>query len=111
MKCDNCDDECDCCQMNHIQEGLTLLRLQAIDDGTEEIIIHKEDPPIGYSFIGMFETGKKAIDWWVAARKAGKTYPMWINEHDGVYHLWRKVPKGGGKMIGSGKFNLKTKEN
>ena len=72
--------------------------------------VHKERPPdiSGYSWIGFYKTYEAAEKWFLAALKAGKNYPFWLQKSDipaiygkNTYSLWWKKPKSG-KLAGKG---------
>jgi hypothetical protein len=75
----------------------------------EKLTVHKEDPPIGYGWIGFFKTVHEVNEWINAAHKAGKNYPVWcqkkqlvaINPGEYTYTLFWKKPKNS-KMVGKG---------
>jgi hypothetical protein len=71
----------------------------------KKLVVHKENPPMGYSWIGMWPERKRADEWYEAALKAGKDFPFWLQKKDtqiGMrYSLyWKKPHKG--KMVGRG---------
>lgn len=75
----------------------------------EKLVVHTEEPPMGYGSLGFFRTKAKAEEWAKAARKARKMYPFWlqkkyapgIDKDKDVYVLWWMKPKNS-KMVGKG---------
>ena len=60
-----------------------------------------KEPPMGYSFVGLWNDEAKALAWYSAAMKARDTKP-YVMTYDGeLYHLWTKKQKNG-KMVGRG---------
>ncbi len=67
--------------------------------------LSKEDAPMGYSFIGFFETRPEVDAWYNSAIKAGKKYPFYLTMYgEGVekrFVLFWKKPKNA-KKCGKG---------
>ena len=62
------------------------------------------EPPMGYSFIGLWDNEAKAQEWYAAAMKAKDTKPyiLTYNHTSSIFTLWVKKRKGEGKMVGKG---------
>lgn len=61
-----------------------------------------QNPPLNYSFIGLWETEEPAQKWYANALRCGDTKPYYLTFHNCMYTLWTLKHKGGGKMVGSG---------
>jgi hypothetical protein len=62
------------------------------------------EPPMGYSFIGLWDNEAGAQKWYAAAMKAKDTKPyiLTYNPSSGIFTLWVMKRKGEGKMVGKG---------
>jgi hypothetical protein len=65
--------------------------------------VHKGvQPPMGYSFIGLWETEEPAQNWYANALKCGDTKPYYLTYNNLMYTLWTMKHKNNGKMVGKG---------
>lgn len=62
----------------------------------------KDDPPLGYSLVGIVATRDDAERWYVAALKARDKKSYYLQECHTHYALYVKKRKGEGKMVGKG---------
>jgi len=60
-----------------------------------------QEPPTGFSFVGLWDREEKLLNWYSAAMKAKDTKPYVMTTDGKLYHLWVKKPKNG-KMLGWG---------
>lgn len=62
------------------------------------------DPPMGYSFVGLWDNVEGAHRWYAAAMKAKDKKPYFLryNSKEKIYSLFVKKTKGEGKMVGRG---------
>jgi hypothetical protein len=60
------------------------------------------EPPMGYSFVGLWETEAPAQAWYANALRCGDTKPYVLTYHNCMYVLFTLKHKGNGKMVGKG---------
>lgn len=64
--------------------------------------VNTDEPPMGYSFVGLWETEEPAQAWYANALRCGDTKPYYLTHRNLMYTLFTMKHKNGGKMVGKG---------